>query len=771
MASTSLPLPSGRSASGLVSDIILRRNESRKWIDANYRDMWIETWRAIKCRTKPIPHIGAEGKEIEGKEDKSRTNVEMGLANLIYRKNVARLSAQPYNLRVIGGQDPTVGPRFSSLLSQQYDHSKECLEDVRVRMSAEALGIGISKIYWDYVYREMTFRRALMKGGKFAYANRTDLMKARGAQQDEITGAVGELGNDLSQDEINDFLAKNGTEMNVPERVPKYEGPVVKFVFPGDVGWQPFVRTLNESSFITHTYRETDLWLKNKLELTYTDPDSGKEVKAFDPQAVANLFKLDPEPQNVKGDMVELKDMFRQVSQKQTEEAYQFPRYLRVRKLYDIIEEHAQDEDGRYWITWVSESYRDVPLGRMPYPCDFYGQSAFTEEVPLPDLIDSIGDSTPALMRFMFQLYNIQTAQNFDYVTQTLRKIILIQNNTNLTPEVMQLGNFLAQYVDNVNQVKEFQLGSIPPGAFERGGQLLQNMGMFEPSMVGTGAGDNGNPLAGKLATTAILNAKAADSLLQFKIDGRNLYLYWLGMKKVWMNQQMPETNAKPWQVDSKFFGKSMKELLKQQPAGQQPQWALSERMGVTSAIRLDPMEVQEDLEVEPETGSYMSVDDDLKRQAAQDLAAAAAQAPDVFDRRKVATFYASTIRGIDDPESFILPEQPPAPPAPKVGVNFGFTGKMEDFPDVAAVALKSIGVDPPPDLQEQSALNTLKRVSEAGDHAANLLTPEPPPEQPEQPPKPKSKTTLTVQSKKGGENGNGTVQSLIHQFEGEQGE
>ena len=123
-----------------VSEIIMRRDESKKWLRFNYWDEWVETWRMIKCRTKPIRKIDSAGKEME-EEDKSRTNVESGLANLIFRKNVARLSAQPYTLRVRGGSDPSRAARLSALLGQQYDQSQERAEDVRVRMAAEALGI------------------------------------------------------------------------------------------------------------------------------------------------------------------------------------------------------------------------------------------------------------------------------------------------------------------------------------------------------------------------------------------------------------------------------------------------------------------------------------------------------------------------------------------------------------------------------------------------------------------------------------------------------
>ena len=167
----------------------------------NYYEEFSEVYRSVKCRTAPIYARDQAGKETR-EEDKTRTNVSMGLANLVYRRNVARLSARPYSLRVIGGQDPTVAPRLSALLSQQYDRSGEQVQDVRVRMAAEMLGNGYSKLFWDQVTREMIFRKAIMKGNDVVFRGRKDIMRAQGAPEDEIEQAVGTLGPDMDDDEV-----------------------------------------------------------------------------------------------------------------------------------------------------------------------------------------------------------------------------------------------------------------------------------------------------------------------------------------------------------------------------------------------------------------------------------------------------------------------------------------------------------------------------------------------------------------------------------------
>lgn len=732
----------------IVNDIIERRNEYRLWAEKNVWPEWVDVWRMIKCRTKPIMRTNIAGRKTD-EEDTSRTNVDMGLANLVYRKNVARLSARPYSLRVIGGSDPTVAPRFSAKLAQDYDRSNESQQDIRVRMAAEALGIGISVCTYDEVKKERTYRKAIMRGNDVVYRDRASLMRYQGAKDDEIEQATkseddGGYGDSMSDKEIADFMGKNGSEITVSESVPKYEGPVIKAVFPGRIYYSPYVRMLSESDFVGQDFEETDLWLKKMLKVTYDDPDTGKKVNAFDPKVVAQVLKLGPKNHVQRGSAQDLEDMFRAVERKEKEADSSFPPSMRKRKRFNIVVEHSQDKYGRLWITWVCEDYKDAPLGKMPYPCDTYGNWLYTAEVPLPDLIDAIGDSTPRLMRFLLTMYNVQTAQNFDYVTQSLRKMILAKTGVNFSEEMTRFGNFDLYHISDPNAVKPFEIGSLPPGAFERGSNLLQLLFMFEPALSGIAAGTDANPMAGKTATTSLLAAKAADVLLQQKVDGRDLYLKQIGMLKLWMYQKMAESKwsdtttvqgggegeepqqagAYAWQVGAKYFGPELQKMMKES-GDMPPEWALSDRYGKTTAIQLDPMEIQEDLEVEPESGSYMAVNDQLKQDAVGKLSAIASQTPPgILDPRKLVRFALGTVPGIDNPDDFILPEPtgPPQPPPPHVSLNIGLAGKMEDQPQLTAEVLQRYGIQPTPDLIEQSQGNTLKRMSSAADHATNLL-------------------------------------------------
>ena len=189
----------------LVTDIIERRNESRKWMRKNLYDEMVVVWQALKCKTPPIFKKDRSGNETRV-EDKSRTNVAMPDLNIIFRRNAARMTAQPYRLRYIGG-DPDVADALSALAMQQYAKSNEAFHDVRMVMSAEAFGFGYAKLFWDRLVRMMNFRRAIVKGGSVIFRDRAAIMRSQGASFDEIEQAIMARGRELDDEEINRFMS------------------------------------------------------------------------------------------------------------------------------------------------------------------------------------------------------------------------------------------------------------------------------------------------------------------------------------------------------------------------------------------------------------------------------------------------------------------------------------------------------------------------------------------------------------------------------------
>lgn len=703
-----------------VADIIYRRDESRKFVRVNYWDEWTQIYQAINCRTSPI-YKTVDGKQVE---DKSRTNVAMPDLSIMHRRNVARFTAQPYRLEYTG-VDERIAESLTAKAIQDYDHSNEHEEDRNLVLQSEAFGVAYSKLSRDKIKKITKFRKQIVKGDQVINRKRSDIMAAQGAPQDEIEDAVDQQGENMSDDELSQFIAKSGNEITVPDESVQYDGNIVKACLPGSVFIAPGARNLDMSDYVVEEYIENDIWLKDRAKIVITDPMTGAERPMFDPAVVKELLDNEYEPLLQVDD---LRRMFLGSIGKLTDDQYQTPKKLRKRKVYNIIEQHAQDEDGRMWITYVCENFRDKVLGKIPYEWDLDGQYAYTELLPLPDIMLAQGLSTPRLNLFLYKMHNRTVAQNFDYVTNLIKLLLLKKRGVDIDDPVDRGDHREIQCSDTgESAIRYLQPPPLPPGAMDREAQLMRMMSLSEPALTATDAGTQGNPMAGKTATTAVLASKASDALTQWKLDGRDIYLRKLGTKKLRMDQQ---AMREPAEIKSKYFTDKLKSMTQGQ---QMPDWAYSDQYGKT-VVRLDPMDIQTDIQVEPQAGSYLAVDDDLRLASVQQLEQAAAIAPELYDRREIAKLHLSTIRNIGDPNKYLLPpvdpNTPPPMPPPKVGVNVSIPFPTLP-PDVQNAALQLIGFPASPtltlaaqDAPHQATLDGVNKMAEAANSAADLMSP-----------------------------------------------
>jgi hypothetical protein len=676
-----------------LQDVLDRRNEARRYMQINYWDEWEEVYRSSKCLTKKIMVTARDGSQVE---DTTRTNVCMPETSLIRRRKTARLTANPPEIRYGSEKgNAEVSEKLTAWSFQQYDRSGEVQQHRKLVSSGVTYGFGVSKLYWDTIEVNRQFVRGTM-----------DFLQGQGADPQAIAQA----------------LATYGNTMPDPQKVKKYEGPCSKNIFIGDFFMEPGANSINESAFCVENYWESDLWLKKMLKKTYIDPETGKEVPVFDKKAAEDLYEMGTwNPNFGTQQPYDLRTRFRTAVLGQ--QVPLFPVKLIPGKRFDILEHHARDEDGKMWITWVGNEKQ--VLGAMPYPWDLYGKYVYTEFVPLFDELSAYGDSTPRLLRFLQALHNATVGARKDLVNNILRPVVLRQVGEDIPDELVDRKLFKEVVVKSLNSFKLLfeNLGPVSTAisaASEEEAQIMRMMALAEPNLTNVETGTESNPQAGKTATTAVLAAKSADALTQFELDSLNWYLKEQGEKKLAMLQQQ-ETDE-PYQIAPKFAAKVE---------------GLSQRYGKTAAVSLDQLEIQEEFEVEPVAMSMLSVDDDIRRQAAMQMLQAAAEQPGIWDPYYVARFYASTIRGVD-PDKAVPPPKPQPPPAPKVSV--GIAVKWPELPaDVQEQILGAGGVEVTPEIsQELGHMDTLKGVvnlDQAATAADNLLSTAPsdkPPEEPE---------------------------------------
>lgn len=673
-------------------------------MQANYWDQWEDVYRAVQCRTKPIMVTDKAGNETE---DKTRTNVCMPELSLIRRRKTARLTANPPQINYVteaGDGDP-VAQKLTALAYQQWDRSKETLEHRRVVDSGITFGAGYGKVFWDTIEFMRRVRAPLLPGNNEGDEDGGNRQPGYSTQIDD--------------DRIKQLIESSSDEQQDKVRTVRYEGPVTKNIFVGDMHFEPGCRCLSESGWVVESYWETDVWLQKMVRKKFIDPDTGEEMPLFDIKKAEELIDLpSPNTANTSQQPFDLRTRLRTASLNQTVPTH--PSRLVPGKRFDILESHQRDEYGQMWITWVGNE--KVLLGKMPYPWDLYGQTVYSEFVPLPDILNSIGDSTPRLFRWLHFLHNSTVGQRKDLVNAILRPLFGTRIGVDIPDEVLERKLMRVIQMKGPGDLwplsEPASVGTAITAANEEEAQILRMMAMAEPSMNTTDTGTASNPQAGKLATTAILNAKASDAMTQFELDGLNLYLKDSCEKKLWMNQQMMQD------VIDQQTGQPKGVSIGSQYASKVQ--GLSEAMGKTGGLELSWREIQGDIQVEPAAESMLSVDDDLRKQAAQEFYMVASQNPVDFNKNYAAQFYAGTIRGLDVSKA-VNPPAAAQPVPPKV--NVAIAVKWAELPaNIQAEILQGSGaqVDPQTmdELNEQHALTDVSRVSTAADAASNISSP-----------------------------------------------
>lgn len=697
-----------------VGDIKQLRDLSRRYMDENYWKEFEEVWRAVSCRTSPIKVIGPGGKEIE---DPNRTNVCMPEMALLVKRKTARLTANPPNMRYIVpmGGDSMLGERLTARANYEYDRSGEVVEFRRGIQQAETFGFSYFKTYHDQVdvQKQMRYLRAKL-------TDRRELMKAQGSDPEEINQAVQQLGQEVGPDEIAQAITQNGPEIRSQIPFTLYEGPVSKCRFIGDILLEPGCLTLNLSGWVFETYTETDLWLTKMVERTYKDPETQQDVHVFAEKQAQELLDRDSKLEQDR--LVDLKRRLRNAVQ-QTQP--RLDKRLLPGKRFEIDEYHAPDKYGKMWIEYIGND--SIYLGRQPYPFDLWGRFAYTEFVPWMNLIGAIGDSSPRLLRYLHKMHNAAVGSRQDLISNLLRRTYIVDSDEDIPDQVIrrEYGNVIPV---NGGGFKQLEESDVPNSAWQTEAQIKSEMQAAEPAIGGVeAAGTQYNPQSGKTATTAILANKSNDALIQLELDSLNICMKEMGEKKLEIHRQLADSLIP---VPGKYMPNGTLDPAIQaqsqrmsDPSYKQQFEALSQRFDKTSLVCIDPYEIQDpSIEVEPEAGSTLAVDDELKKNGLLQFYEAAVANPTVLNVRYAAEQLAGTVRGIDKDKA-LMPEVAPEPPAPKVSISVNFpVDKAASVPaDILNQILPMIGLQPSQDVVKAQELQAIQHLSAAADSAANL--------------------------------------------------
>ncbi|MEE9569787.1 MAG: hypothetical protein V3W37_10400 [Candidatus Binatia bacterium] len=686
-----------------VRNTLERRDASRDWLDKNFFDEWEEVFRFYKARTEPIVD------EVTKKEDTSRTNVCMPDYWIIGRRKATRMASRPPSIR-IGTNKEELSEFLSHWTAFQWDRAGEQKHQTRHVLQAELLGLSIKRHWWDEIVETRRFRRSsrdlLEKFGVVVEEDElTEETKFRAANERDMEEGLSRSLTDFASDIQANILTAVGPETVSPTNITRYEGPVSSFVFLGDFYPEPEFTSLHESAWIITEDIKNLEWLLHFAELTYTDPDgSGQEIPVFDKRAVQKLLtsgKTRISTDEVDSGSENLKTRLRDAIFKDRPNLD--PKII-PGKRFHIIDEHTF-RDGWPWVRWVANE--DILLGEMPYPWDLYGRYGFSSLTPIPDLLWGIGDSSPRILRHLMKLHNVTVGQRTDLLNQILKPLLLLRKGADLPSEVIDRGLMRILEVNNFNDYKFEDTPRIPPDAWQQEAQILRMLQLGEPALTDFGAQTQGTPETQKVATLALLQQRAGESLSSDELQQLSESISDETTIKLHMLQQAQQGEL---EVPPRYFSS-----LRSQDGG-----------GQAVKSRMDPLELQEDFEVFPEMGSTLALDDiDRRRDAVTVYQVARENAIDatgqpVWDVREAARRLASTFRGRGS-KDLILEQQPPRPDeGPKVSVSVSINYKDLEA-DLKQFVRKFLGAPPSDSVQITEMAEQVMAVSEAGAAAQEL--------------------------------------------------
>jgi len=692
-----------------VADIKQLFEASRKYREDNFDNELAEAYRAVKVRTEPIMVSDGKGGEVE---DTNRTNVCMPGLNTMVKRKTARKTANPptLNYYVPNDDGSMLSERLSARSYYEYDRSGEAYEFKRGVNQADIFGYS----YWKHFYDTVEIQQQ-MRYQVASLTNRRNLLKAQGANDDQIQEAVAKQGEDVDQQELAEIIAQNGPEIRGTSPFTLYEGPVTKCRFIGDIFIEPGCLTLNASSYVIEEYTETDLWLRKMAKKSYKDPETGQDVPIFDTEKVQEIW--DKPATDVTQDQVnDLRKIFRSAIGKSDPLIEQ---RLLPGKRFKIKEYHGPDKEGQMWIEYIGNN--SVYLGRQPYPFDLGGKFLYTEYVPWPDIIGAIGDSSPRALRFLHAMHNANAGQIIDVVNQFLCKTYKVSSTADIPVEVIRktFGQFLVMKNGDMNSLQQFVEQGVGPDAWQTNAFIKTEMRENEPSLGGVDAvGTDFNPEASRTATTAILSAKSSDVLMQSEIDALNLTIGDQANIKLQIHRQISDTINVPNRA--KYTSRLQ---------------GLSERYGKTAMITINSVpELQgsdgQFIEVEAVAGSTLAVDDELRASKIQQVYQMADQDPITWNKYEAGKLVLTTIKGVGDTSKLLNDPANQKPPGPKVSFSINLPlDKCASVPaDILNQALMELGFQPSQDVVQQQSIDAVIHAAKGANAAVDLASPAHPP-------------------------------------------
>jgi len=640
----------------LAAEVKEQRDYSRRWMETNFYGEWSQVFKSYLCERDPEPApnnqrnygrvVDAYGRPIETEEDPERTSIGMPDTWALVRRLVARVTAQPPNIK-FRSDDHDLADRVSRKIMRDWD--KGCVQRQQKRHVCQAALFGWSVRAWYWEDSKYKRRRRI---DPFDPASLPLIAEEYGIAPDQITEEV-----------IADLLLKYGRGKYLPisEERQGYVGPKCEFLLVADCYPEPNFMSLQGSNWFIVERRRNRAWFE-RLAKAYPELAPGVQ-ELFDKHPNGDpLNSRNRDFVNFRQQMVAAINKVIEPAESQAED--------RRNPMWTVIERHTPGEDPK--LAYVASE--DVALGEIPYPYDLEGWIAFSELTLIDSLLWGIGDSTARVTRGLQQLHDRQICMVHDLAYNILRPLVGTSNRRIVeNPDMIKRHSGMRLVpLDGPGELwvvnEQSAMASVATGLndstdIER--QLQKASGETNMSMAA-----NVDPHQARTATGARIMAYTGDILTKDLVDMFN------------------ETSLKQdAEIMYRLNRSEMPEAVTFDAARYVRSYSSDRPIPDSDPITVTPLDFQVDGEVEVEVGSTLADDDEAKVQRAMVLWNMALSRPDKFNLDKARDRALHALGEARHLKEWAAPPPPPPPP-PEVKPSVSIAFKADELPDEMKAAV-----------------------------------------------------------------------------------
>ena len=673
-------MPTTTQNADVAKELMACKTQSHDWLAQNFYPHWTQVYKSYKCERDPeikpnsegdsglvYPNGQSVGNQATGSGDIDPSQTSIGMPDTwsLVRRQVARVTAQPPNLR-FRAKDPELADKISWKCMRDWDRGG--VQRIQKKHVTQAMLFGWSVRAWSWECLEYPRNKRVDPRDGSDPEMQASIQNQYAPHIAAIKQSLTDPNSGMEPDNqvvMAHLLAKHGRAGLLPVNYnyKQYEGPRADFLFIGDCYPEPNFQSIQTSRWFIVRRRRSMSWMKRVVAL-YPELADGFN----------NLVDKCPDGHDPNGQGTKEQELRRSLlGAIDRAEPTTDLKKEGGEVTWTIYERHVPGPDAK--LAYVAEG--DVFIGEIPYPYDLDGKIAFTELVLIDDLLSGIGDSHARVIRGLQQLHDRQVNVRFDLIYNILRPLVWTSSQELYdNPEMLKrgpgfrliktLGGGEIGVVGEQSAIASAAAGLQDESAIQR---LIQQAS-GENNMSMTAGVD---PQQGRTATGARLMAYNQDIL---SLD---------------MNAMFTQTSLTE---DAKMLyllnRSEMPEGVEFDTAPYQRQYDPTTPDG-PNYQNVTPQDFQNDGEIEAVAGSTLGDEDDAKVSRANTMFAAATSNPGLFNIQKARDEFLIAMGKGKELGQWVAPPMPlPSPEPPKMAVS----AKFEDLPqDVQVQILAKFGV------------------------------------------------------------------------------